>query len=1196
MADTLFLNWAVGNNGTDTADTNWNTQVLLNGIGITNKLCQVAIPPKAAVWTNVNVLLGRLPKGTYTAQITLNSDGSLFETTTNNNTYTKTFVVSVGPADVDFSPLSGWSSPVVISATPDATNTQATNFTSTDKLYVSLSVTNKGFGPTADSWLATIYIDGVSNRSYQFTSSMVPSEGLEVRGFLLERLPVGLHQINVVLDSSHQCNETNRANNTNSTTLLITPPNATAVNLSSGTQSPWLNWTTSSDAPWSADTASIYTTTQSIRSAIISGDVSSWVQTVVSGPGILTYCTRSQATNTQLTFSINDVQKSVQNGALGWTTNRLEIPAGQWTLRWTCSSAQSNAATCAAWLRTSFVSTPGVTPIITNQPISQSTGIGGTALFTVDVSSGSKLTYQWRKNGTKILKGTHASGYNTPVLLITNAAAIDAASYSVFITSAYGSTTSALATLTVTNLPPVITSQTTNAIRSVGDRALLQVSASGTAPLAYRWIKGNTVLSGETIASANSYVLNLTNLNTNATGVYWVIVSNAWGTATSAPMTLVVQPADSSTAPILITQPQNTTVAPGRPALFSVNATGSNLTYQWYFKKTKLSDNARIFGSKTATLTLTNAQTADAGTYTVIISNPRGSTTSSNAILTVSGQPPSITTPSATVTRTAGDDLVLTATATGTGPLNFTWLKNGAKLPAKSVILNSSNTSSLVLTNLQLTNAAIYTVIASNIWGTSTGVIATLTVKTNLPFLISNPRSLTNKVGTTATFSVTSSGSGPAAYQWYWNAFPLVSSNKIAGATTSKLVISNVYFTDVGAYTVVVSNSVGITISAPASLTVLPEKVAPKIILGYPTATATVLRTNPTILTYGAASDNFGISNIQVRLNTGSWADANGATNWNAFITMVKGTNTLYAKVTDLCGNTNTVTAKFTYVPAASLTVETNGLGAASYTNNQLVALGQTNTIKATPGSGYRFTKWTTNLVGGTPVQAGTTTSLKFVMTTNLVIKAWFDKKATTPDTATYQGLFFTDETQADVQMGYLTATFQDSGAFSASLKQRNSTNISFSGQWTDNGWSTNSLAGTGLALSLRVDTNDTGTIIGTVKGANWSADLQAVRIQANPKAAGTYYVTIAPKVGSNDPMPLWVVQSYVTIKSNNVVILNWWFDQKVVVGTFAGNSDDGLWPFYDPTTGATGWLQLPVDSENTSESDSTDKTIGVLY
>ena len=26
------------------------------------------------------------------------------------------------------------------------------------------------------------------------------------------------------------------------------------------------------------------------------------------------------------------------------------------------------------------------------------------------------------------------------------------------------------------------------------------------------------------------------------------------------------------------------------------------------------------------------------------------------------------------------------------------------------------------------------------------------------------------------------------------------------------------------------------------------------------------------------------------------------------------------------------------------------------------------------------------------------------------------------------------------------------------------------------------------------------------------------------------------------------------------------------------------------------GWLQLPVDSENTSESDTTDKTIGVLY
>src|SRR5207247_2153339 len=68
--------------------------------------------------------------------------------------------------------------------------------------------------------------------------------------------------------------------------------------------------------------------------------------------------------------------------------------------------------------------------------------------------------------------------------------------------------------------------------------------------------------------------------------------------------------------------------------------------------------------------------------------------------------------------------------------------------------------------------------------------------------------------GSTATFTVAATGSGPLSYQWKLNG------TNIAGATGATLVIPYISAASQGVYTVLVSDGFGATLSAGAVLTV----------------------------------------------------------------------------------------------------------------------------------------------------------------------------------------------------------------------------------------------------------------------------------------------------------------------------------------------------------------------------------------
>ncbi len=171
----------------------------------------------------------------------------------------------------------------------------------------------------------------------------------------------------------------------------------------------------------------------------------------------------------------------------------------------------------------------------------------------------------------------------------------------------------------------------------------------------------------------------------------------------------------SSNPPVIVTQPQSTTVYAGTDASFSVAATGSApLAYGWRF------EDASIPGATASAYTRSNAQPTDVGSYVVVITNFFGSVTSSPAILTVSTAPHIITQPHPQ-SVSAGQSAMFSITASGAAPLAYQWRFNGTDI-------SGATASAFTKTNAQSADQGNYSVFITNSAGSTSSAPASLTV------------------------------------------------------------------------------------------------------------------------------------------------------------------------------------------------------------------------------------------------------------------------------------------------------------------------------------------------------------------------------------------------------------------------------------------------------------------------------------
>jgi hypothetical protein len=165
---------------------------------------------------------------------------------------------------------------------------------------------------------------------------------------------------------------------------------------------------------------------------------------------------------------------------------------------------------------------------------------------------------------------------------------------------------------------PSICGQPQNDIVLRGGVGFFSVGASG-APQKYQWR-----FNGTNIPTATNETIDIFNVQSAICGNYTVVITNSMGSVTSSIALLDIQ--------LLITnQPVGQVVAVGGSATFTVGADGNSpFTYQWQLNGTN------IAGATSSSLTINNAQQANAGGYTVIVTDPFAqNVTSQMASLTV---------------------------------------------------------------------------------------------------------------------------------------------------------------------------------------------------------------------------------------------------------------------------------------------------------------------------------------------------------------------------------------------------------------------------------------------------------------------------------------------------------------------------------------------------------------------------------
>lgn len=160
------------------------------------------------------------------------------------------------------------------------------------------------------------------------------------------------------------------------------------------------------------------------------------------------------------------------------------------------------------------VSSGGIAPVITAQPVSHSVASGTPVTLTVAATGTPSPLFQWSKNG-RFIRGANAASYT-----ITSAAPADAGSYTVEVYNGAGFATSNPALLSVANAGVVTSAPQSQAI-ATGATATFSVSASGTG-LTYQWLFNGIAIPG---ATASSYTL--ANAGPGASGTFMVVVSNA---------------------------------------------------------------------------------------------------------------------------------------------------------------------------------------------------------------------------------------------------------------------------------------------------------------------------------------------------------------------------------------------------------------------------------------------------------------------------------------------------------------------------------------------------------------------------------------------------------------------------------------------------------------------------------------------
>lgn len=216
-----------------------------------------------------------------------------------------------------------------------------------------------------------------------------------------------------------------------------------------------------------------------------------------------------------------------------------------------------------------------------------------------------------------------------------------------------------------------------NQILGTGAKAVFEVFAHLTYPATVQWYKGTTLLqNNDWIEGAQSSLMTITNITEDDFGTdYWVVVTGLCGADTASNFGILAPDV------IFVQQPDDATACTLNIVTFTAVAENSTspeeLKYQWYFNDAPLTDDARISGSNTTTLTINGIVEGDAGQYKLeaTLESIMYVIYSNEATLTVNIPPVITTQPVTTIEVEESKEFTMTVEVSSNLPVTYTWYK-----------------------------------------------------------------------------------------------------------------------------------------------------------------------------------------------------------------------------------------------------------------------------------------------------------------------------------------------------------------------------------------------------------------------------------------------------------------------------------------------------------------------------------------
>jgi len=372
-----------------------------------------------------------------------------------------------------------------------------------------------------------------------------------------------------------------------------------------------------------------------------------------------------------------------------------------------------------------------------------------------------------------------------------------------------------------------------------------------------------------------------------------------------------------------------------------------------------------------------------------------------------------------------------------------------------------------------------------------------------------------------------------------------------------------------------------------------PDLTPPAVTILSPAANSR--QTNTEITVTGRATDNVGVSVVEVRLENavgaGDYVQATGTANWAARISgLLPGTNTIRVRARDADNAPTEVTRPVFYVEVRPLTLATNGGGSVTpLVNGQLLDVGKNYTVRAKPATKHFFTGWSGTV-------ESTFNPLSFEMQADMMLQANFVLSPFIAVAGTYNGLFLEEGSIRHERSGFLTVRVTDLGAFTAKMNLAGRWR-SLSGKFALDGTTSNSIPRPGLTpitIMLSLDlVSGTDQILGSVGDADWQVNLSADRAifdgrTHRPIQEGHYTMIVPGNDVDAANQPGGDSFGAVTVDANGSVKLTATLADGTKVTQRAPLSKNGLWPLYASLYRGNGSILSRVSFADSLDSDFT--------